>query len=99
MYSLPLPYKVAQLREGDKEAATELEIDLTPVVRDPHKDETAHLLHMCKGLSLAPACTLVGGSVSVNPCMPRLVASVGFLVVSLTSPALSVLLHIVLQDF
>jgi hypothetical protein len=32
----------------------------------------------------APACYLVGGSVSVNPIVPMLVDSVGFLVVSLT---------------
>lgn len=45
-------------------------------------------------LGLSYACSLVGGLVSVSLYVPRLVDSVGFLVVSLTSMALSVLQHL-----
>jgi hypothetical protein len=43
------------------------------------------------GLGPTHACSLVGGSVSVSPQGLRLLDSVGLLVMSLTSPALSIL--------
>ena len=42
-----------------------------------------HNYYTCEDL-LVHVCSLVGGSVSVSPYGPRLVDSVGFLVVSLT---------------
>ena len=45
-----------------------------------------------QGLGQAHAGSLVSGSVSVNRCEPRLVDSVGFLVVSLTPLAPTILL-------
>jgi hypothetical protein len=51
-----------------------------------------HISYICVG-SIGPshACSLIGGSVSVSPHGPRLVGSVDFLEVSLTSWAPSVL--------
>ena len=50
-------------------------------------------LHTCvEGLPPSHACSLVGSLVSVGPYGPRLVDYVGFLVMSLTSLALSILL-------
>jgi hypothetical protein len=53
------------------------------LLREPHEDQAAHLLK-CKRPSLAHECSLVGGSVSVSPYGPRLVYSVGLLMVSMT---------------
>lgn len=49
----------------------------------PLEDKASRLLHMCKGLSLSHACSMVSGLVSVSP-YGLTVDSVGFLV-SLTS--------------
>jgi hypothetical protein len=58
-----------------------------------------HICYICVG-NLGPphACSLVVDSVSVSPHGPRLVDSVGFLVVSLTSLAPSNLCPPLLQD-
>ena len=52
-------------------------------------------LHICYkcigGLGPAPACSLVGGSVSLSSHVFRLVDTIGLLVVSLTPPAPSLL--------
>ena len=54
---------------------------------DLHKDNTAYLLQMAgEGLSEAHACSLVFSLVSVSSHAPRLVDSVGLLLVSLTPP-------------
>ena len=56
----------------------------TPVVRDSHGDQAAHLEYMCRGAKFSP---LVDDSFSVSPHGPRLVDATGLLVVSLTSLA------------
>ena len=51
-----------------------------------------HTCHKCvRGLGSAPACSLLGGSVSMSPHRPRVVDSVGLFMVSLTPLACSVL--------
>jgi hypothetical protein len=58
-----------------------------------------HISYICVGgLNASHAFSLVGGSVSVSPCGPRSVDSVGFLVVSLTSLAPSILHPSLPQD-
>jgi hypothetical protein len=67
----------------------------------PHEEPAAHLLQMCRGpcSSPPPSCSLVGGSVSVSLHEPRLVDSVGLLVMCFTSPAHSVLSPTLPQDY
>jgi hypothetical protein len=59
-------------------------------------------LHICYklvgGLDPASTCSLVCGSVSVSPHGPRLVDSVGLLVVSLTPLAQAILFSTLPQD-
>ena len=51
----------------------------------PHEDQATQLLHMCRRpRSLPFSCCLVGFLVCVSPYGPRLVDSVGFLIVPLT---------------
>lgn len=61
--------------------------DLHPLLGVPPE----HKLHNCdmytEGLGQSHACSLDGGSVSVSHYDPRLVSSVGFLVVLLSLPA------------
>ena len=47
---------------------------------DSHEDQAAHVLQI---LGPVPACSLVGGSVSVSTQEPRLIDSVGLLAMSL----------------
>jgi hypothetical protein len=49
--------------------------------------QATYQLPLCGGLGLADTCYLVGGSVSVSPHGPRLVDSIGLLVVSMTPSA------------
>jgi hypothetical protein len=60
-----------------------------------------HLLQMCRGPRgpiSAPARSLVGGSISVNPDGPKLVDFVGLLLVCLTPPAHLILTFTLPQD-
>ena len=58
-----------------------------------------YICYICaENLGQSYACSLVGGSVSVRPYRPRLVASVGFLMVSMTLLAPMILPLPLLQD-
>jgi hypothetical protein len=58
-----------------------------------------HICYKCVGgLDLAPACSLVGGPVSLSPHEPRLVDYLGPLVVFLTHPPCSILSSTLPQD-
>ena len=63
---------------------------------DPHEDQAAHLLQMCRG-SRSSSCMLPGWWPIREPYGPRLVDSVGLLVLSLTPPAHSLLCFTLLQ--
>ena len=60
----------------------------TPALGAPHEEPAAQLLHIFKGLS--HACSLFDTSVFMSYFWPILVDPVGFLVVSLTPLALSI---------
>ena len=70
------------LRVPKRQTQPQLEL-----LRDLHEDKAVHLLQMCRGLSSAPACSLVGALVSVSPYEPRIADSLDLHVVSLTPPA------------
>jgi hypothetical protein len=58
-----------------------------------------HICYICaEDLGLSRGCSLLTGSVSVSPYEPRLVDSVGFLALSLTSLAPLILLPHLPQD-
>jgi hypothetical protein len=76
-----------QLGEGDPVVGNRVR-DRQPLLQllgDPHEDQATHLLQMWRGP--VPACSLVGGSVSVGLHGARLVDSVGLHVVSLPPSA------------
>lgn len=56
-----------------KQAAESMsETSSTPLARDPHEDQAAHQLHMCRDLGPVHTCSLVGcgefvSNVTVQP--------------------------------
>lgn len=75
------PNKSAQLGERELKAGNGVIHSASPT-KNAHEDRAAHLLCKCRGLGPTQVCSLVGCSVSVSPGGPRLVDSVGLLVVS-----------------
>lgn len=83
--------KAAQLGERDPRQATETEVTSAPLLGVPHEDQAVPLLHTCRKPRSISCVRLVGGAVSVSTYAPRLLDSVGFLVVSLVFLAPSIL--------
>lgn len=65
----------------------------------PHEGQFAHLLQIIGSLGPTPACSWVGNLVSMSPHRPKLVNTVGLLVVSLTLPSCLTLSPTLPQDF
>jgi hypothetical protein len=64
-----------------------------------HMKTKLHICYICVGgLGLSHECFLVGGSIYVNPYVSRLVDSIGYPMVPLTSLAHSIFLHPLPQD-
>lgn len=58
------------LGKGNQWQRTESEVAPVLIVGDPHEDQEARLLHVCRGLGLTLACSLVEDSVSASPMDP-----------------------------
>jgi hypothetical protein len=96
----PRPDKTGQLGEGDPKTGNRIRHSPHYNCSGTHRKTELHICYKCVGL-LGPflACSLVGGSVSVSSHRPRVVASVGPLVVFLTPLASSILSPTLPQDF
>ena len=89
---LPLrPNQVIQLVQGFPMAGNQVRDSLYSNCQRTHMKAKLHICYKCVGcLGPAPACSLVGGSVPGSTYGPRLVNSIGLLVVSLNpTPTLS----------
>lgn len=69
-----------------------------PAFTVPHEDQAIQCNIFEEALGQPHTGALVGSSVSVSPCGPMLVDTVGFLSVVLTPPAPTILLLSLLQD-
>lgn len=92
-------YQAVQVEEGDQMAGNKSDSTApTQLVREPTQRTHAHCYKCVRVLGLAPACSLAGDPGSTVPHVPKIVDSVGLLVVSLTPPTCSLAFPTLPQD-